>query len=119
VAEFIGTPRINMIQGSIQDGIFSSLEGSVRFSAPVHYAGAVLLGLRPEHLSPAEGPVSLRAQVLITEPLGANTVLTLKVGGLELKALLPGEPPEERELQMSFDPAKALFFEPRTGRRID
>ena len=46
VAEFIGTPRINMIQGSIQDGIFSSLEGSVRFSAPVHYAGAVLLGLK-------------------------------------------------------------------------
>ena len=50
-------------------------------------AGAVTLGIRPEDLELADdGP--LRGEVVAVEPLGAETILAVRLAGLEQDVLL-------------------------------
>jgi multiple sugar transport system ATP-binding protein len=93
VAQFIGTPPMNFLQGAIgADG--ASLQGK-GFSLPVPIALAALaraspgrklmIGLRPEHLvDSAAGPVTLPVQVEILEPLGDQLVVHAKLADADL-----------------------------------
>ena len=78
VAQFIGTPQMNMLAVSLV------AELAQRFALPVAADG--LIGLRPEHviLQP-QGQGMLQMQVDLVEALGAETLLYLSNGqGLQL-----------------------------------
>ena len=81
--------------------------GDCRFPLPTGLARAgaaaksLRFGIRPENigLEAGEGRVPVQALVALTEPLGAETLVTLTVGNCELVArcpasfeLHPGEP---------------------------
>ena len=86
VAGFIGSPRMNLLPVAALPGV----------AAP---AGAVTLGLRPEHLRlvGAEEPGTLRARVQAVERLGAQTLAHLQTeGGAALVAALEGGHAVER-----------------------
>ncbi len=82
VAGFIGSPAMNMIEGTLasRDGSadFHCEAGTVDlaryvFSGPPR-AGAAVLGVRPEHLvSPAAGAFSTRGAVELVERLGESS----------------------------------------------
>jgi multiple sugar transport system ATP-binding protein len=71
--------------------------GDCRFSLPPALARAgaaaksLQFGIRPENiaLDAAEGRVPVSAKVALTEPLGAETLVTLTVGNCELVARCP------------------------------
>jgi len=75
VAEFFGTPRINVV--------------------PAHALGLVgdLLGVRPEHLEvlPHPGPGAVQATVEQSELTGAEVWVTLTLAGESLVARAPGD----------------------------
>ncbi|NBN66042.1 hypothetical protein GWI71_20320, partial [Microvirga tunisiensis] len=86
VASFIGSPAMNLIPVSVRDGRAALAEGD-GLSGPDLAAGAPFtLGIRPEHLLPAEthpagpGDVSLKVTVTVLEPVGAESYLYGTIG---------------------------------------
>lgn len=112
VAEFIGSPAMNMIavtDGRLPDGT------ALPLIAP---SGAVTVGLRPEHLHP--GPAGISVQVTGVEPTGAETLITATLAGQPITAALrdrvtvrPGD-----SLTLGFDPAHLHLFDAVSGQRI-
>lgn len=92
VAGFTGSPAMNLVPCSLQGGRLSL--GDAQFEVPAALAdkaaGATQLtfGIRPENiaLTPQPGSVQVPASVVLTEPLGAETLVTFKVGHCELVA---------------------------------
>jgi multiple sugar transport system ATP-binding protein len=95
VAGFTGSPAMNLVPCTLSDG--QVVLGDCKFALPPGLARAgaaatdLRFGIRPENiaLDPAEGRVPVPAQVALTEPLGAETLVTLKVGNCELVARCP------------------------------
>jgi sn-glycerol 3-phosphate transport system ATP-binding protein len=100
---------------------------------PAALAGReVLLGVRPEHVEPcAESEAMIIADIDLIEPLGADTLVYGHLGGgsdggsnggsgARIAARLQ-ESVDARtgRLALRFDPARAHFFDPASGGRID
>jgi multiple sugar transport system ATP-binding protein len=86
VAGFLGSPPMNLLPGLAADGAIRL--GTVSLAAPFALPdGPVTLGIRPEDLEPAaDGP--LRGEVVAVEALGAETIVALRLPGLERDLLL-------------------------------
>jgi multiple sugar transport system ATP-binding protein len=97
VAGFIGAPPMNLVDCTLHAGA-ADLGDGVQIVVPAALAaraGAsarLKLGIRPENLTLAAqsgDDVALRAEVSLLEPLGAETLATLKVGAAEMVARCP------------------------------
>ena len=88
VAGFIGSPRMNLVPGTIiGDAAGQSFRANAGWTTRLDnrsLAGAigqsVTLGIRPEHIQPATDNVDLEASIVIVERLGAETYLNLRNG---------------------------------------
>jgi multiple sugar transport system ATP-binding protein len=131
VAGFIGSPPMNLIRGRLAEaggapvfeaeGIRLGLTAAQR--AKLGAAGReVTLGVRPEDLCErgGEGAGRIEATVESAEPLGHEVLLHLKAGSTPLTARLGAEATgafgESRTLYL--DPARAHFFDGRSGERL-
>jgi multiple sugar transport system ATP-binding protein len=82
-ARFIGSPSMNLIRGRRNgDGVEFAPDGDI------------LIGIRPHDLKisagTGEGGTTLQGQVTAVEPLGAETLVHLDIGGEQLIATAPG-----------------------------
>lgn len=119
VAEFIGTNRINMVPGRIEGGRFVSEDGAIRVSTNFKKGTEALLGIRPERLSLGiEKEVTLRGEVVLVEPLGENSLVSVRVGDNEIKTLSNESPTVHESASLSFSPKDAYVFEKQTGLRL-
>jgi multiple sugar transport system ATP-binding protein len=132
VAGFIGSPPMNLLRGRLvgEGDALAFQSGNLRLAltAPrraklaARAGSEVTLGLRPEDLSesPAGGAARIEATVESAEPLGHEVLLHLKAGSTPLTARLGAEATgafgEARTLYV--DPARAHFFDGRTGERL-
>jgi ABC-type sugar transport system ATPase subunit len=95
VATFIGSPTMNVIEGTLEAtgerAVFRSrgVKLDLDASGPLRdYAGAaVTLGIRPEALSP--GREDLRARLEVVEHVGSETILYLNATAARLVAKAP------------------------------
>ena len=96
VAGFMGSPPMNVLPCALADGC--AVLGAVRIALPERLAQAAahrsraLFGIRPECILPAAemaDAVPVPAAVALTEPLGADTLVTLRVGGADLVGRWP------------------------------
>ena len=126
VARQLGSPPINFISGSF-DAASGLFEASAMPLAAVAIKAAghdtAWLGVRPEDLSidaKAGGAGSVPAEIYEVEPLGAITIVDVKVGEQILKAQLPGQPTfaEGDPVYLCFDLAKCHLFDSGSGRRL-
>ena len=118
-AQFIGSPSMNVIKAEGREGALHV--GEMVLLNPTGVEGPVMLGLRPEHLVPdPEGPIEL--QVLLAEPLGANTLLHGKLAsGTGFTASLPGVHrviAGEGALRLTIEARNMHLFDAETGRRL-
>ena len=127
VARQLGSPPINFISGNfdLSSGLFEAFEMPLAAVAAKTNAGhgAAWLGVRPEDLSIADkfdGVVSVPAAIYEVEPLGAITIVDVKVGEQILKAQLPGQPKftEGEPVHLCFDLAKCHLFDSGSERRL-
>ena len=73
VAGFIGSPAMNFLPATIENGALR-LENKTVLQGTTVAAGAVIIGIRPEHLvQRPDGPLAVRIEML--EHLGANTLV--------------------------------------------
>jgi multiple sugar transport system ATP-binding protein len=92
VAGFTGSPAMNLVPCTLQGDQLQL--GDAHFAAPSALAQLAAtasqwtFGIRPENiaLSPLPGSVQAPASVVLTEPLGAETLVTFKVGNCEMVA---------------------------------
>jgi sn-glycerol 3-phosphate transport system ATP-binding protein len=120
VASFIGSPAMNFLPGIMEGGAVR-LDLGLKLHVPGTPALAdghkVTLGIRPEHLSPGSGGLTINLELL--EPLGSETVAHGKLpDGTELTARLPGEVTTEGPLNLILPLEHLHLFDAATGKRI-
>ena len=140
VAEFVGSPPMNLIRGALKadrDGVlFSEVdEGTIEVRLPITEFPAgqafldkpVLLGIRPEQIGIAESSKTERyagsfpAIIDLVEETGGGTNLYLRTGAHQL-ICRSGRALDYREaghrLQFELNRQKVCLFDPISGRRI-
>lgn len=110
VAEFIGSPKMNLIPGLLNtnnpDGENLISIGGTQIAVGPLLGGkigeAVWLGIRPEHmLIDTESPI-LSAEVDLIEQLGSDTMVLCRFEGEEFNARIPADVPVERGQPIAF-----------------
>lgn len=123
VAGFIGSPRMNFLQGSISSQGTGSISVKIidgsELTLPLDTSrsavgSSITLGVRPEDLVGDEGECKLPMQVDVAERLGGTTYLYGKCGGLEnfvveragMDTAGPGD-----DIQIAVPAAKVYLFD--------
>jgi multiple sugar transport system ATP-binding protein len=128
VADFIGSPTINLIPGRIvRKGAGVFFEGEAfSFPAPslaAHAGVAVTAAIRPEEIRIAtgEGGDAISAEVYAVLPAGAETIVQVRREGRIIHVRVMGETPFEvgNRIRLQFLPESVTFFHGEGGRRID
>jgi multiple sugar transport system ATP-binding protein len=107
VAQFVGTPRINVLPAD-------------RISGP--YAGAAQVAVRPERLSVTQGS-GLQGRLAHRENLGPDLLLHVDVPGVPNPVIVRADPAAGEAFQvgaalmLSIDPRHALLFD-SDGKRV-
>lgn len=116
VATFIGAPSMNLISGELQNGLVTV--GTLHFPGPDRAAGAVNLGVRPEHLILSEQGLPMTVKVV--EPTGSETMVFLDYEGHDVIAVF-----RERHhfatgqtIKLQPDSAHVHLFNAENGKRL-
>jgi sn-glycerol 3-phosphate transport system ATP-binding protein len=123
VASFIGSPPMNLADGTINDEGAFVPAGDRNIALPLgrkDLAGRrVTFGIRPESLQPGNGP--LAATVDFVEELGASRVLHLDwAGQLVLAVQSEGAPPAAGTVvHFGFAAEAVHLFSAEDGKRLD
>ena len=144
IAAFIGSPSMNLVEGSVDGGTVRFGQYGVAVATPPAL-DRVVVGIRPEAFEDAAfapGLPTITVQVEVVEELGSDSHVFFHVDAAPMTAevlesaseegLLPadralftarvdartrarvGEP-----LELAVDPARLHFFDPDTGARLD
>ncbi|MDQ3399444.1 MAG: ABC transporter ATP-binding protein [Chloroflexota bacterium] len=114
VGSFIGSPPMNFLRCVARNGTAVG-DGWQVPGPPAMDGKPMLLGIRPENIRIGDGP--LRGQVVVAEPLGSHTLLTVKVGPDTMKVVAPADSafrPDEM-LQLGPEPHKVRWMDEATG----
>jgi multiple sugar transport system ATP-binding protein len=118
VAQFIGSPAMNVFEWVYANGMVQALGAYWPCQARAQEGQRVAYGIRPEHLALKEGGIT--GQIEVVEPMGAETEILVTVGGQTLNMMTHGRAsvgPGER-VTLGALPAHAHLFDAETGRRI-
>jgi len=131
VAEFIGSPPMNIIEGALEQagGSLSFRSGGGGLSMAVHASHAdalsqhagkpVVCGLRPEALSNlgSNGGCSLKAVAEVVEPMGAETFVYMNVDGKTVAARIENHerPTVSEAYTVAIANEQAHYFDAESG----
>ncbi len=127
VADFIGSPSMNMLEGVLEGGMFKSADQVIDMSGYAYttsdYAGPAWLGIRPEHVQCGPAAVSghkAEVTVSVVEPLGADTLALGELSGAKFWIRLEGQASVRvrDRVPISFDPKLASMFQRDSELRI-
>lgn len=117
VAQFIGTPSMNLIEGSLErrgedsEALFRSRSLQLRLPAQELH-GSVLLGVRPEHVV-VEAPGICTGTVELVEDTGADRYAHVRLAGDDkLVAQLPADLTVRtgESISLAIDPTRVYLF---------
>jgi len=128
VAQFIGSPKMNIFEGTIGNGTFES--DLFLFEVPGFSSQDIKLGIRPEDIYlytedqtqdfSASQPISTRIDLI--ELLGSRAFLTLERKNKRIRSLINarylGQLNEGDEIDVVFDLDRLHVFDPSSGTRI-
>jgi len=81
VAAFIGSPAMNLVEGQLDNGTFTT-DGVKVTGLPKTSSGPIILGFRAEDAEIVSSKGDLKADVYSMELLGEATMVSVKVGGV-------------------------------------
>lgn len=128
VAEFIGSPTMNFVEGTIEGGRFTSDVASFALDGYTFqtegFSGKASLGIRPEHVAAgaeaAGMPVQLEASVELVEPLGSDTLARVGLGSAHFWVRMDGQVKIAHgdTLSIGFSPERAHIFDAASEMRV-
>ena len=111
VAQFIGTPPMNLIHATVENG--------TAFSIPVRVENGrkLVLGIRPEHLNHGG---AIKATIDVVEPIGHESIVYATAGNEKLVIIFdPHETPKVGEtISLGVDPNRVHLFDAESGNAI-
>lgn len=114
VATLVGSPRINLMNASRNNGKLTVDGSELNIPIPtgISVPAQFQLGIRPEDISPQDGG-AYSGNVLLTEPLGVETIIHIRAGGQTLTSLVPGTVTYDidQPVQFNIAPDRLHFFE--------
>ncbi len=120
VAQFIGSPSMNVFDGVVKAGMVEALGARwpLPAGATVREGLAVKYGIRPGDLTLAEQGIA--GQVVVVEPTGAETELLIQVGTEQLILVLHGrtDAKPDQTVLLAVDAEKAHVFDATSGLRL-
>jgi multiple sugar transport system ATP-binding protein len=127
VAQFIGSPAMNVFDGTLRTGAVGAGVDALGCTWPLapRTAGRdgqrVHYGIRPGDIAIAPAGEGIAAKVVVVEPTGAETEIVLEVGGERLIVVLHGrtEVQPDETVGLRIDAAKAHLFDHGSGDRVD
>lgn len=88
VGGFIGTPPMNFLKGEVAEGILITHGFKIDYKTESIKEKEVIIGIRAENIKVCEAEKGeIKAEVLVSEPLGSNQLLTLKIEDEILKVI--------------------------------
>ena len=126
VAQFIGSPSMNVVQGVLHMGAGQAHVAAQGASWPAvsvasgHEGQAVHYGVRPTDITLAAAGQGIAAQVVVVEPTGAETELLVQVGDFSLVVTLHGRTDAQPgdTVYLHIDPAKTHLFDAASEQRL-
>ena len=130
VAEFVGSPSMNFVEGEVDfaHGRFSAKGVSIALNEEQlrrlknQNAQEVVVGIRPEHIAidPGHHEDEIGATIYVTELMGNETFVFLKVGDNKLIARAPADfrADVDKQVKLHFAIDKLHFFNPATQQRL-
>jgi len=120
VAQFIGSPAMNVFDGAVRDGAVEGLAASWPMPPGVGAPTGqqVQYGVRPTDLQ--LGSRGIAGTVVVVEPTGAETELLVDVGGQQLTVVTHGRVTAKpgQSIKLLPDPARVHVFDTRSGQRL-
>lgn len=120
VAQFIGSPSMNVFDGTVGVGFVEALgtRWPLPASASAAQGQAVKYGVRPTDLVLA--PSGIAARVVVVEPTGAETELVVEVQGTTLVVVAHGrvDAGPGSTVHLAVDASKAHVFDAVSTRRL-
>jgi multiple sugar transport system ATP-binding protein len=125
VAQFIGSPAMNVVPGTLRrsaSGVEVEAVGA-RWPVPAATAGndgqAVQYGVRPTDLR--LGASGIAAKVVVVEPTGAETEMLVQVADAQFVIVLHGRTDAQPgdTVQLELDAASAHLFDAASGKRLN
>jgi multiple sugar transport system ATP-binding protein len=123
VAQLVGTPRINLIKAERENGYLRLVGSQVRLPVPPELNAALgdkfQFGIRPEDVRLVNGTGEFSGQIVLTEPLGVETIVHIQSGAQTLVSTVPGISPLKLGDVVHFDlnKARAHYFDGE-GKRV-
>ena len=130
VADFIGSPSMNFLEGNIKNGTFEvgdlsiPLDGYGFGDTGAVTEGAATMGIRPEHVVTGElvesTPFQVDVEVNLIEPTGSDTLVDCEVAGHHFRVRMDGQSRVSvgEKLRLGFAPARASLFDAKTELRL-
>ncbi len=127
VAQFIGSPAMNIVQGTLRRADSTAhVESADGIRWPLGArAGAdgqaVTYGVRPDHLELAGGQErGIAGEIVVVEPTGSETELVVRIGDAQVivethgrATLRPGD-----KVTFTVNPANVHLFDQKSGQRL-
>lgn len=131
VAGFIGSPGMNFLRSDLRDGRLTLFGQDLALDRPGLPEGPVVVGLRPEHLTPGPAPVRFAVQPTLIESLGSEKYVYFtdaaqwteggeddRSRGLIARVAHSGPLAAGQALDLGFDPARLYLFDAASGVRL-
>jgi multiple sugar transport system ATP-binding protein len=126
VAQFIGSPAMNILQGTLRRDAGQTWVEAHGARWPVlgvlggQDGQAVSYGIRPGDITMHDAAPGIAAKVLVIEPTGAETELLLDVGGTRLVVVMHGRTQARPDdtIWLTLEADKAHLFDNTTGSRL-
>ncbi len=127
VADFVGSPSMNFVEGMLTDGRFEVADQALALDSypfAKQPGGPATLGVRPEHVvtgaAAEELPFHTTVPVEVVEPMGSDTLAWTRFAAEPFRVRLDGQSgvsPGD-QLTIGIDLAKASFFDTETELRL-
>ena len=127
VAEFVGSPSMNLIDGEVDDAsrTFKASEGALRLAdiPALAVTGPATFGIRPENIevSTTQRDGWWPATVYVTELMGSETFVIVEIGKQKIIARAASDFRAETgsSVWIDFDFRRAHWFNRQTGQRLE
>ena len=122
VADFIGSPSMNFIEGQLEGGVFKKGDLVLPMTGYEFANGQTTdrpatIGIRPEHVVTGElaakAPVPMTVTVDLVEPMGSDTLVYATLNGEAFRIRMDGQAvvAAGQALEIGIDPSRSSLFD--------
>ena len=122
VAGFIGSPQMNFIESTVVDGALVLADIHIQLCEEQRQAVEgrtnLIIGIRPENMTSADGEIKIAVKVDMSEMLGSERIVYFYIGKAKCSVKLPPTFVVDDDLILKINKKNLFLFDKETGKRV-